>query len=98
MVGDEPTVPLFDVNDVFVREISAKEYEALVTSGEAVSMKTWQGKKSTITGLKLSLPRDYRPSDSCLTDRDARLIAGESGPVPAAYAARRKLAYWRDAH
>lgn len=87
MIGDEPRLPLFDVNEVFVREVSADEAERLIESGQAEPM--------TEVGIKLTLTRDYCPSCSCLTARDARLIAGEYGDNDDAQASRGKLASWR---
>ena len=87
MIGDEPRLPLFDCNEVFVREVCADEAERLIEGGQAEPM--------TEVGIKLTLDRDYCPSCSCLTARDAQLIVGEFGESDDATASRAKLANWR---
>lgn len=88
MIGDVPKLPLFDVNEVFVREVSADEAEQLLESGQAEPMAE--------IGIRLTLARDYCGSCSCLTARDAQLIAGEFGDSEEASVSRGRLAHWRD--
>ena len=84
---DEPRLPLFDVNQVFVREVGAHEYQRLIESGQA---------EPIAGGIRLTLPRDYCCTSSCLTARDAQLIAGEFGDIDEARDSRGKLANWRE--
>jgi hypothetical protein len=88
VIGDVPKLPLFDVNEVFIREVSADECQELIDLGEA---------ERTDIGLKLTRPGDCDWSLSCPTARDAQLLAGEYGETDEANAARGKLAHWRDA-
>ncbi len=80
-------LPLFDVNEVFVREVSAHEAQQLLEAGEAEPMSE--------IGIKLAFSRDYCGSASCLTARDAQLIAGEFGDSDEARASREKFTNWR---
>ena len=89
VIANAPTLPLFDVNDVFVREVTADECQQLIETGQAEPVEPF--------GIKLTLPRDYCRSASCLTARDAQLIAGEYGDSEEAQASRGKLAHWKAA-
>lgn len=86
VTGDEPKIPLFDVNEVFIREVSADEAEQLIGTG--------QGEPMAEIGIKLTVARDCCWSSSCFTARDAQLIAGEYGDNEEALEARGKLANW----
>jgi hypothetical protein len=53
VIGDEPKLPLFDVNEVFIREVTATECEHMIATGYAELM--------TNGALKLTLSRDFVP-------------------------------------
>ena len=87
MIADEPMFPLFDVNEVFIREVTASECQQLIEGGQATG---------TDVGVRLTVERsDYCYAASCLSARDAQLIAGEYGDCPEARASRVKLLAWR---
>lgn len=85
VIGDEPKLPLFDVNEVFLREITASECQDLVDLGQA---------EITPFGVKLTPARDVSWSLSCFTAREAQLAAGEFGDSEEAGDVRAKLHNW----
>jgi hypothetical protein len=95
------TIPLYDRNGLYLRQISIGEAAKMVDAenAEPVQSGGWRDRPDLEwEGVKLSLSRDYSWSPSSLTVHDMQAIVGAVGSQGEQAAARAKLLLWRSIH
>jgi hypothetical protein len=95
------TLPLFDRNGLYVRQISIREAAKMVNNESAQPIQSggWRDRPDLQwEGVRLSVDRCFEWSPAAITCREMDCIVGAAGEPGEQNAARIKLALWRSIH
>jgi hypothetical protein len=96
-----PTIPLYDRNGLYVRQIGRREAAAMIKNetAEPIQERGWKNRPDLeLQGIRLRVSRGYMWSPSCIGPHEMNLVIGAVGSQGEQEAARLKLELWRTIH
>ena len=95
------TLPLYDRNGIYVRQISMKEAAQMVDNDSAAPIIRggWRDREDVEwEGIRLCVTRYWNWSSTSLNENDMLAIVGAAGSQSTQAMARAKLRVWKEIH